>query len=180
MSTSRMESREINGGRAGAVADEPGTAPPGPSGARPASLGFPEGAGPSSPWVFFGRRQFLFKTILLAVTTVALIPILLLKDTQLGIAYLVGLAAVHVAGLAVIAVGVNRHQIAPDRRGLVIRLVGIAILVALLGLAAEGLGNDLSSMVFWGALFAIWALHTLGLALLHLRSRREQSVCPFV
>lgn len=131
-------------------------------------------------WVFYQRRQFIVKSVLLALTTVALIPVLLLKDTPLAMVYIVALVLVHVIGIALVAIGVKRHQLAPDRRGLVIRLVGIAILLALLSLAAKGLTTDLTSFVFWGVLFAIWALHTAGLALLHFRSRREQSVCPFI
>ncbi len=137
-------------------------------------------AAPAESWVFFGRRQFLWKTIVLALTTIALIPVLLYKDVMAAQAYLVILIAVHILGGIVILVGVRRHQVAPDARGLIMRLVGLVILIALLALAAKGLTTELSDWVFWGALFAIWALHTLGLALLHLRSRREQTVCPFV
>lgn len=138
-------------------------------------------AGASGPAIHFVRpRQFWWKTVLLAVTTVALVPILLYQDLKAAGIYLVALAIVHVAGIAVIVVGARRQQIAPDTRGLVIRLIGIACLTLLLWLASKGLDSEASSIVFWGALFAIWALHTLGLALLHLRSRREQTVCPFV
>jgi hypothetical protein len=129
--------------------------------------------------VFGNRRRFWWKTALLAVTTVALAPILLWKDLLAAQVYLVALAVVHVAGIAVITVGARRQDIAPDRRGLWIRLVGIAVLVALLWLAAKGLKSEASGMVFWGSLFAIWALHTAGLALLHLRGRRERQACPF-
>jgi hypothetical protein len=86
---------------------------------------------------------------------------------------------VHVAGLVVIVVGARRQDIAPGARGFVIRAVAIVLLVALLMLAADGLTST-TSAVFWGSLFAIWALHTAGLALLHLRGRRELAACPFV
>jgi hypothetical protein len=135
----------------------------------------------TAPRLSFQRRgQFWLKTTLLLATTLALIPILLWKDVLAAKVYLVALAVVHVAGLAVIAVGVKRHHIAPDRRGLVIRLVGIAFLLALLWVASKGLGTPTEDILFWGSLFAIWALHTAGLALLHVRSGREASVCPFV
>lgn len=135
----------------------------------------------TGPRVTFQRPgQFAWKVGLLLATTIALVPILLMKSEWAAQVYLWALVAVHVVGLFVIAIGVKRHHIAPDRRGLVIRLVGIAMLVALLYLASKGLRSDVEGFLFWGSLFAIWALHTLGLALLHIRGRREMAVCPFV
>lgn len=170
MSTVVGESREISLPPAVTVHEAAGGATAHPA-IPPASRG----------WLFYQRRQFALKTILIAVTTVAFIPILLYKAEMAAVIAIALLIIAHVAGAVVIAIGVKRHQIAPDRRGMVIRLVGLVVLVLLIWLAATGLsGHDLSSAVFWSALFAIWALHTIGLALLHLRSRREQSVCPFV
>ena len=135
----------------------------------------------SGPRFTFQRRgQFAWKVGLLLATTIALVPILLMKNEWAAQAYLWILVAIHLIGLVIIAVGVKRHHIAPDTRGLVIRLVGIALLIGLLYLASKGLRTDAASWVFWGSLFAIWALHTLGLALLHIRGRREMAVCPFV
>jgi len=131
-------------------------------------------------WVFSRPRQFAWKTALLAATTVSLVPILLWQHVLAAKIYLAALIVVHVVGIGIIAIGVRRHDIAPDRRGLVIRLVGITLLVALLYLASGGVRSTASGLVFWGALFAIWALHTLGLALLHLKGRREAAACPFV
>lgn len=134
-----------------------------------------------APRLSFERRgQFAWKVALLLGTTIALIPILLSKNAMAATVYLWVLVGVHVAGLGIIAAGVKRHHIAPDRRGLVIRLVGIAILVALLYLASKGLQDSVEGFVFWASLFAIWALHTAGLALLHIRSGREAAACPFV
>jgi hypothetical protein len=136
---------------------------------------------PGAPRFYFTeRRTFYWKVALLAATTVALIPVLLLKNTEWAAWYLWALAAVHVGGVVVVVVGVKRAQIAPDRRGLAIRLVAIALLVALLWLVSKGLTNPALDLVFWASLFAIWALHTAGLALLHIRGRREATVCPFV
>lgn len=133
------------------------------------------------PKMTFERRgQFAWKVGLLAATTVALVPILLMKNEWAATIYLVALAIVHVAGLVVIVVGTKRHHIAPDTRGLAIRLVAIAILLALLYLASKGLSTSTEGYVFWGSLFAIWLLHTAGLALLHIRGARENAVCPFV
>lgn len=137
-----------------------------------------QGTGPR--FSFQRRGQFAWKVGLLLATTIALIPILLMKNEWAAQAYLWILVAIHVIGLVIIAVGVKRHHIAPDLRGLVIRLVGIVLLVGLLFLASKGLRTDVAGFVFWGSLFAIWALHTVGLALLHIRGRREMSVCPFV
>ncbi|HUR62178.1 MAG TPA: hypothetical protein VM286_07425 [Candidatus Thermoplasmatota archaeon] len=135
---------------------------------------------PAPPALAFGnRRLFYWKAGILLVTTVALAPILLWKDEMAATVYLVVLTFVHVAGILVIAVGARRQDIAPDRRGLVLRLLAIAVLVGLLALAADGLTSDTSSGIFWSSLFAIWALHTAGLALLHLRGRRELQTCPF-
>ncbi|HET6399176.1 MAG TPA: hypothetical protein VFH47_06450 [Candidatus Thermoplasmatota archaeon] len=135
-------------------------------------------AGPAPGVRFHDRRTFWWKSALLAVTTVALVPILLWQHELAAKVYLWALVLIHVGGIFVVAIGVRRHQIAPDRRGFVIRLAAIAILVGLLYLAAKGLESTVG-YVFWGALFAIWALHTLGLLLLHLRSDREARSCPF-
>ncbi len=135
----------------------------------------------AGPRVTFERRgQFAWKVGLLAATTIALIPILLLKNEWAAQAYLWILVAVHVAGLFIIGIGVKRQHIAPDTRGLVIRLIAIALLIALLYLASKGLRTNVEGALFWGSLFAIWFLHTAGLALLHIRGKRENAVCPFV
>ena len=135
----------------------------------------------AAPRVTFERRgQFAWKVALLLATTIALVPILLMKNTWAAQAYLWILVAVHIVGLFIIAIGVKRHHIAPDTRGLVIRLVGITLLVGLLYLASKGLQTSVEGVLFWGSLFAIWLLHTAGLALLHIRGKRENAVCPFV
>jgi hypothetical protein len=140
------------------------------------------GTGAAAPRMTFERRgQFAWKSVLLLATTVALIPILLLEHAWAAQIYLIVLVVIHVVGLAIIGIGVKRTHIAPDRRGLVIRLIGIAFLVGLLFVASKGLQTSAEDILFWGSLFAIWALHTLGLALLHIRSGRETaSACPFV
>jgi len=134
----------------------------------------------SSRFVFHNRRRFYWKVALLAATTIALVPILLWRHEQAAVVYLVTLAVVHVVGLAIVAVGVKRHDIAPDARGLAIRGIGILLIIGLLYLASKGLTTPTTGAVFWWALFAIWALHTVGLALLHIRGTREQALCPFV
>jgi hypothetical protein len=134
---------------------------------------------PTGAFVFEERRRFLWKAALLAATTIALIPILLSKDEWAARVYLIVLVVVHVAGIFIVAVGVRRRDIAPDRRGLAIRLVAIVILVGLLYLASQGLQTATQDLLFWGSLFLIWLLHTVGLALLHVKGRRE-ATCPFV
>ncbi len=129
---------------------------------------------------FERRGQFAWKVALLALTTVALIPILLMKDEVFAKLYLWVLVGIHLVGLLIIGIGVKRTHIAPDKRGLAIRLVGIALLIGLLYLASKGLKTSTEGIVFWGSLFAIWLLHTAGLALLHIRGARENAVCPFV
>lgn len=129
---------------------------------------------------FERRGQFAWKSALLLATTVALIPILLSKHELAATIYLWVLIVIHIAGLLIIGVGVKRHHVAPTKRGLYSRLAGIAVLIALLYLASKGLATTAEGWIFWGSLFAIWALHTLGLALLHIRGRREAAACPFV
>ncbi len=131
-------------------------------------------------FVFTQRRRFYWKVVILAATTIALVPILLLKDAGWATVYLIALIAVHVGGVVIVAIGVQRQQLAPDRRGLLIRLGAIALLVALLYIASKGLQNPALDLTFWISLFAIWLLHTAGLALLHVRGRREAALCPFV
>lgn len=134
-----------------------------------------------SPQFTFQRgKQFAWKVALLAATTIALVPILLWKHELAATVYLVALVVVHIAGVAVIGIGAKRHHIAPDKRGLYSRLGGIAVLIALLYLASKGLQTSAEGWIFWGSLFAIWALHTAGLALLHIRGKRENALCPFV
>lgn len=151
---------------------------PGPptSSASPATAG----SAATPRFTFHRGRQFAWKVGLLAATTIALIPILLSQHEFAATIYLVALVAVHIGGFVIVAIGVKRHHIAPDARGLVIRIIAIVILVALLYLVSKGLQTTAAGFVFWGSLFAIWALHTVGLALLHIRGRREMSVCPFV
>jgi hypothetical protein len=133
----------------------------------------------TGPVVFEHPRRFIWKTALLAATTIALIPILLAKDSWAATVYLVVLIVVHVAGIFIVAIGVRRRDIAPDRRGFVYRIIAIVCLVALLYLVSQGLRSATADYVFWGSLFLIWLLHTLGLVLLHVKGRRE-AACPFV
>lgn len=114
------------------------------------------------------------------MTTVALVPILLWQHALAAQVYVAFLVAVHVGGLAIFALGVRRQDIAPTRRGLWVRLSGIGLLICLLSLAAKGLQGRPAAAVFWIALFAIWALHTAGLLLLHIKTDREAAACPFL
>jgi hypothetical protein len=127
---------------------------------------------------FRHRARFWWKTGLLAATTLALIPILLYESAIGAQWYLWFLLTVHVFGLGVFAWGVSRHDIAPSTWGFAARVAALVIVVALLFLASKGLQSTVGTAVFWGSLFAIWALHTGGLALLHLRGARETR-CPF-
>lgn len=135
----------------------------------------------SKPRVTFERRgTFIWKVALLAATTIALIPILLMKNEWAATVYLWTLVVVHVAGIFIVAIGVKRHHIAPDKRGLWSRVAAIVVLIGLLYLASKGLQTSTEDWIFWGSLFLIWLLHTAGLALLHIRGKRENAMCPFV
>lgn len=126
------------------------------------------------------RTLFIGKSIFLLVTTLALIPVMMLQSALGGLIYVGFLVAVHVIGLAVFAYGLNAHNFGANRRGLIVRISGLVILTALLYLASKGLQAGLFSGVFWISLTAIWALHTAGAALLHLMPRRTSgSLCPF-
>lgn len=132
-----------------------------------------------SALVFHSRRKFWAKASTLAVATVALIPILLLQHELAATLYVAFLVVVHLAGLVIFSLGVRRHDIAPTRRGLRNRIIGLATAVGLLYLASKGLHTEIGSTLFWASLFAIWLIHTAALMMLHLRGRAEQAACPF-
>lgn len=138
-----------------------------------------DGATTPARWRFRNGRTFAWKTSVLLVATLASIPVLLYQSELGAKAYLVFLILVHAVGLTTFAWGVRRHDIAPTRRGLYGRIAGLAFAILLLGFAEKGLRTEVGSAVFWWSLFAIWALHTSGLALLHLRSGAEDRACPF-
>ncbi|MGB0652478.1 MAG: hypothetical protein ACPGQL_04695 [Thermoplasmatota archaeon] len=130
--------------------------------------------------VFHNRRTFWFKTAYLSVVTVAFIPVLFWKHDLAATVYVAALAAIHLVSLAVFAVGVKRHHIAPTTRGFVSRIIGLVAATGLLYLASKGLQTEAGSAIFWGSLVAIWVVHTAALALLHIRGAREEAACPFV
>ncbi len=133
---------------------------------------------PPPRFEFRKRAQFIWKTFLLLVTFIALIPILLYQHVLGAQVYLWFLIGVHVLGLVIFSVGVTRQDIAPSTRGFVTRLIGLVAVAALLYLASKGLQSQFGSLLFWGTLFALWAIHSAGLLLLHLRGRDEKN-CPF-
>lgn len=126
--------------------------------------------------VFHKRTQFYWKMGLLAATTLALIPILYYQDQFATKIYLWFLIIVHLAGLVLVFWDVKKEDIAPDRRGLIGRTMGLLTMGVLLYFVTKGLPDGLGSTVFWFALFGSWALHTAGVLLLHIRTRREESL----
>ncbi len=126
------------------------------------------------------RRLFLAKATFLLITTLALVPIMVLQSALGGAIYVGFLVIVHVVGLAVFAYGLRRQHFGVSLRGLTIRIGGLVLLTGLLYLASKGLTTGLSSAVFWISLIAIWALHTAGAAMLHLMPERRDSLCPFI
>jgi len=128
---------------------------------------------------FRKKAQYAWKVAMLVITFLALIPILLYQHELGAKAYLWFLIGVHVLGLLIFSIGVQREDIAPSRRGLYGRVAGLVTIVALLYLASKGLATTFGTALFWWSLFLVWAIHTLGLALLHIRGRREVA-CPFV
>ncbi len=147
---------------------------------QPADLDIHVGS-PAPTRFWTDRRLFLMKATVLLITTLALIPILILQNTFGAALYVGFLVIVHVAGLVVFAAGLTRQHFGSDLRGLSIRIGGLAILFGLLYLASKGLTSGFDSLVFWVSLIAIWALHTAGAAMLHLVPHRQSgSFCPFV
>ena len=128
---------------------------------------------------FAKPRQFYWKSALLLVSTVALVPILLAKDGMWARIYLVLLVAVHILGPVIMLWGASWRQMMANPRTLALRTLGIAILLGLLVVASKGVQGGVQGTLFWGSLFSIWALHTGALALLHIRGREAATSCPF-
>lgn len=124
---------------------------------------------------FAKPKQFAWKTALLAIVTVALAPVVLWRHELAAQVYLGALVVIHVGALVIFVRGVQRKDIAPSAFGLFWRATGLAVAVALL--ASLRLVPD--SPLFWPTLVGIWAVHTAGLALLHVRAK-EGAGCPFL
>lgn len=140
-----------------------------------------QGSATSAPtgWLdsleFAKPRQFAWKTVLLAVLTLALAPVMLWKHSLATQVYLGALVVIHVGALVIFARGVQRKDIAPSGLGLFWRATGLAVMVALLAMVR--LVPD--SPWFWPTVVGIWGLHTAGLSLLHVRAKEGVS-CPFL
>ncbi len=140
-----------------------------------------EAPSPTGPRLeFHSRAKFWWKQGLLLVTFLALIPILLYRHALGANIYLWFLGVVHLIGTAIFIIGVKKEDIAPNKRGLWGRIAGLVTIALLIYLASQGLRpDDFGTAVFWWSLFLVWAIHTAGLLLLHLRGRHEKN-CPFV
>ena len=119
-------------------------------------------------------KSLLWKSLLLLATTLAFVPILLMKHELAGAIYVGALVLVHVVGLVAIVVksGGAWWQ---DKRGLAWRLGGIAVLSVLLSIVGKGLVGA-TGLIFWGTLGLIWFLHTVGALIFHLRG--DPRACP--
>lgn len=124
---------------------------------------------------FAKPKQFAWKTALLAVVTVALAPVVLWRHELAAQVYLGALIAVHLGALVIFARGVHRKDVAPTPFGFFWRVTGLVVMVALLA----GLRLVPDSPWFWPTLVGIWAVHTTGLSLLHVRAK-EGAGCPFL
>lgn len=129
---------------------------------------------------FRHKAKFVWKAVTLFITFAAVIPILLYQHEIGAQWYLAFLVAVHVIGLLVFGWGVAKEDIAPTTWGFVGRLIGLVSVGVLLYFVSKGVTDTpTGSAVFWGSLFGLWAIHTGGLLLVHLRGR-EGSGCPFI
>ncbi len=129
---------------------------------------------------FRHKARFVWKAITLFVTIAAFIPILLYQH-ELGVTWYLGfLVGVHVLGLIVFGWGVSKQDIAPTAWGLVGRLIGLASVGILLYFVSKGVTDTpVGGTIFWASLFGLWAIHSGGLLLVHVRGR-EGSNCPFM
>lgn len=125
--------------------------------------------------VFAKKRQFAWKTAVLATVTAGLGLVILSKHALAAQLYLVLLVAVHLGGLAVFAYRTDKRDLAPSSFGLLWRVAGLAVMVALLMMVRLQPDSEL----FWPTLGTIWGLHTAGLSLLHVRAA-EGAGCPFL
>jgi hypothetical protein len=130
-------------------------------------------------------REFYLKSGLLLASTIALVPIMLLKDELWAKVYLVVLILLHLAGPFIVFWGMKpenwKRMWYGNRRTFWYRILSIAALLSLLALASRGLSGhkSLTSGIFWASLFGIWGLHTGALALLHIRGKATNTSCPF-
>ncbi len=128
---------------------------------------------------FRKKAQFAWKVFTLFITFLALIPVLLFQS-QLGAqVYLWFLVIIHILGLVIFAIGVKKEDIAPSKWGFYGRIIGLVVTGGLLYWASQDLTSQWGSAAFWWTLFLVWAIHTGGLALLHIRGKHETE-CPFV
>ncbi|MCA1813103.1 MAG: hypothetical protein LC624_04015, partial [Halobacteriales archaeon] len=127
--------------------------------------------------MFAKPRQFAWKTLLLALITLALAPIYLERSALAAQLWVGALLVVHVSALAVFILRTRKEDIAPTPFGLAWRAIGLLVAIALLSLLAKLLVPE--SAWFWPTLGAIWVVHTAGLTLLHVRAV-PGAPCPFV
>lgn len=125
-------------------------------------------------WTIARPKALAWKTALLALTTAAFVPVLLSKSAIAGGIYVALLVAVHAIGLVVI-VAANGKELWADKRGLAWRLVGIVFLSILLALVGKGLTTTTGTL-FWGTLIAVWALHSVGAVIFHIKG--DPRACP--
>lgn len=123
------------------------------------------------------KIPIIWKSALLLITTIALIPIILYQEKIWANAYVIFLIVVHAIGLIVFLWGVKARDLLG--KGFAVRIGGLAILTALIYLASKGVQSSLESSIFWISLAGIWLLHTGGLFLLHVRGQRDLA-CPFL
>lgn len=131
-------------------------------------------AGEGNRWTIERPKALLWKTVLLAASTLAFVPVLLSKSAMAGAIYVAALVAVHVIGLVVI-VAASGKSLWADKRGLLWRLGGIALLSVLLAIVGKGLTTTTGAL-FWGTLILVWALHTVGAVIFHVRG--DPRACP--
>ena len=123
------------------------------------------------------KKAMAWKVAILAVTTLAFVPVLLSRNEHAGTWYVAALVAVHVAGLAVLLWKTPKGTWNLRDPAMWLRIAALGILALLLSWVGKGL-TEASGTMFWLLLAGIWLLHTAGVVLLHLRGR--DLACPFL
>lgn len=117
-------------------------------------------------------RLFAVKTASVFVVSLALVPLVSLKQSLPVLLYAGGLVVLHVAVLVAYFYRVRFRELDPDRRSLVARVVALAAMTYLLYVASS---FEAGTPLWWltAQMLALSLLHTVVLLLLMVRLERR-------